>query len=514
MRPDRMARIPHGSSIRGLRARIIAVKTTERVTISSPKPPTDRPYPLLSWPRRSAHAVRVSKIRGEFFVLVLVLGGVLGCGTDHAPPKEQKPGDLPPASVNAVRPERKSLLRVVEQPGTVRPYEETELYAKVSGYIAKMNADIGQKVRGPKFDAAGRETEPGEVLAELAVPELIAEEKQKQASVRQTRAEKVQAEKALASADANVHAMDAAVVEAKAGIARAQAHYDRWESEAKRTAGLVQRGVIDAQTRDETENQFKSAQAAREEARARVVSAEALVRKAKTDRDKSEADVSAAQARIDVAEADAGRLAALIGYTRIRAPYDAVVTRRRAHTGDLLQVSGPRGEALFTVARRNPVRLVVNVPEAEAALVQTGGEVRLTVPALKGSALKGKVTRTSWALEPGSRTLRTEIDAPNDYDRLRPGMYLYAHLTAQLPEEWVLPVAAVAKQGDMVVCFLIEDGKAVRTPVQLGHTDGKYTEVLRRQKPGAPPGWTEFTGKEAVAAKAAGLVDGQRVRVE
>jgi hypothetical protein len=54
----------------------------------------------------------------------------------------------------------------------------------------------------------------------------------------------------------------------------------------------------------------------------------------------------------------------------------------------------------------------------------------------------------------------------------------------------------------------------VRTPIQVGHTDGKYTEVLRRQKPGAPPAWTEFTGKEVVVAKAAGLVDGQAVRME
>lgn len=447
-------------------------------------------------------------------VFLLVLGGVLGCGDNHAPPPDGKPADVAPAAVNAARPERKSLVRVVEQPGAVRPYEETELYAKVSGYIAKLNADIGQKVRGPKFDGSGRETEPGEVLAELAMPELVAEEKQKHAVVRQAEAEAVQAEKALASAEANVSATEASVAEARAGIARAQANYDRWESESKRVAGLVQRGVIDSQTGDETQNQFKSAQSARDEARARVTSVEALVRKAKTDRDKAEADILAARARVEVARADAGRLAALVAYTKIRAPYDGVVTRRHTHTGDLLQPGGGKGGALFTVARLDPVRLVVNVPEADAALVREEGEVRLVVPALKGPPLKGKVTRTSWALEPGSRTLRTEIDAPNADGRLRPGMYLYAHLTAQLPEEWVLPAAAVVKQGDTVVCFLIEDGKVVRTPVQVGHTDGKYTEVLRLQKPGTPPSWVELTGKEVVVAKAAGLVDGQPVKVE
>lgn len=444
-------------------------------------------------------------------VVLLLLGGSLGCGDQHPTPADHKRPTLEPVTVSVVRPERKSLVRGVEQPGAVRPYEETELYAKVSGYVAKLNADIGQRVRGPKFDASGREVEPGEVLAELSVPELLAEEKQKQASVRKTQAEKVQAEKALASAEANVRAMEAAVAEARAGISRAQAHFDRWESEAKRTAALVQRGVIDAQTRDETENQFKSAQAARDEARARVASAEALVRKAKTDYDKAEADVLAAQAHVEVAEAEAGRVAALVGYTKIRTPYDGVVTRRFANTGDLLQPGGAKGAALFTVARLDPVRIVINVPEADAALVLEKTTVQLTVPALKAPPMKGLVTRTSWALEPGSRTLRAEIDTANPDGRLRPGMYVYAHLSGQLPEAWVLPVAAVVKQGEAVVCFVIEDGKLVRTPVQVGNTDGKWVEVLQVQKAGTPSRWVELSGEEVVAAKAAGLVDGQSV---
>jgi RND family efflux transporter MFP subunit len=239
-----------------------------------------------------------------------------------------------------------------------------------------------------------------------------------------------------------------------------------------------------------------------------------MVRKAETDRDKAEADIVAAEARAEVARADARRLQALLDYTKIRAPYDGIVTSRRVNTGDLVQPNNGKGEGLFTVARLNPVRLVVNVPEAEAGLVKENVAVRLNLPALKAPMLTGKVTRTSWALEPGSRTLRTEIDMPNPDGRLRPGTYLYAHLTGQLPQAWVVPATAVVKQGDAVVCFLIEGDKAVRAPVQVGHTDGQLTEVLRVQKAGTLPAWVEFTGKEAVASKAAGLVDGQSVQVE
>ena len=103
-------------------------------------------------------------------------------------------------------------------------------------------------------------------------------------------------------------------------MGRAQALYDRWQSEVTRIAELVQSGVIDVQTRDETQNQFKAAEAARNEATAKVASAEAAVTKAEADRDKAAADVDAAEARLEVAKAEVGRLAALLGYTKITRP--------------------------------------------------------------------------------------------------------------------------------------------------------------------------------------------------
>jgi hypothetical protein len=121
------------------------------------------------------------------------------------------------------------------------------------------------------------------------------------------------------------------------------------------------------------------------------------------------------------------------------------------------------------------------------------------------------VTRTSWSLDPGARTLRAEIDLPNREGQLRPGMYVSAQIISPLPEAWVLPASAVIKQDDTPVCFLIEDGKAVRTVVQVGRGDGRLIEVLKRQSPGAAFAWEDFTGKEVIAARAGGLKDGQAV---
>jgi hypothetical protein len=120
------------------------------------------------------------------------------------------------------------------------------------------------------------------------------------------------------------------------------------------------------------------------------------------------------------------------------------------------------------------------------------------------------VTRTSWSLDPGSRTLRTEIDLPNPEAKVRPGMYVYARLTAELPVAWAVPAAAVGKAGDEPVMYLVENGKAVRVAVQVLRGDGKFTQVRRYKKAGASD-WTDVTGAESVATPAAALTDGQPV---
>ncbi len=424
--------------------------------------------------------------------------GVMGCNHSDSASSDAPPAAGPPA-VQVIRPERRAIHRVVEQPGTVQAYEQTQLFARVPGYVSKVHVDIGQKIDGPRFDASGKETRPGQVLAEIAVPELAEEVSQKQALTRQAQAEVVQAEKALAAAAANIETTKAAVVEARA-------QRDRWQSEAKRIAGLAKQGVVDVQSREETENQSKAAGA-------RVQATEAAVKKAQADRDKAAADVQAAAARVEVARADALRSEAMYAYSKIRAPYDGVVTLRKVSTGDFVQPAVGKGDWLFTVARLDPVRVVIAVPEADAELVKDGTDVQLRVPALPGAGLGGKVARTSWALEQAARTLRTEIDLPNQGGLLRPGMYLSARFSASLPPVWTLPVAAVARQGETTVCFLVGGGKAVRTPVEVGHSDGVRVEVFRRQAPGGA-GWQAFTGEEAVAARAAGLGDGQAVQAK
>lgn len=429
-----------------------------------------------------------------------------GCARQPLPVAAPAPSSGPTISV--ARPEKRVVTRTVEQPGSVRAFEQTVLYAKIPGFVRAVAADPAKSVRQPhdRFIDLGSRVKAGQVLAELAVPETDEEFKQKEALVRQAEAEVSQAGKAVAAADAAVAAARAYVTETKAGLTRARALFERWQSESDRVSRLVTGGVIDAQTRDETLNQFRAAEATRAEATARVTSAEAAVAKAEADRAKAAADVVAAEARLDVARADARRVAAMLAYARVTAPYDGVVTRRTVSTGDYITADGRH--ALFTVARVDPVRVVVNVPESDAGLVEDGQPVRVTLPATAGPPLGGKVVRTSWSLEPGSRTLRTEVDLPNPDGRLRPGMYVSARLTVEFPAEWAVPVAAVGRINDAPVVYLAEDGKAVRVTVQLHRGDAQYSQILRYQRSGARD-WTDVSGEERVVSPAAALTDGQ-----
>ncbi len=451
-----------------------------------------------------------------FVVIVAGLVTVAGCKRKPAPPAHAAP---PTPQITVVKPEMRPVKREVEQPGTVLAFEETALHAKLTGFVESIEEDpeklaliaknTPEKEVWPRHDRyfdIGSRVKKDKVLARLLIPELDEEQKQKDALVRQADAEVVQAQKAHAAAVAGVTAANAAVPEADAGVDRAQALVESWQKELERVSKLVTGGVGDRQTKDETQNQLKAADATLKGAAARVLSAKAAVTKAEADRDKALADIDAAKARVDVAKAEAGRLKALRAYTEIKAPFDGIVTRRAVNTRDF--ISANEKVALFSVAKIDPVRVVVQVPEADAGLVAVGQTVRLTLQTGQAPEETGKVIRTSWSLEPGSRTLRTEIDMPNSKELIRPGMYAYAKLTAELPAAWSVPAAAIGKVNDEPVMYLVEGGKAVRVRVELLRGDTQFTQVRRYKKANASD-WTDVTGSESVASPASALADGQ-----
>jgi HlyD family secretion protein len=439
---------------------------------------------------------------------LLLLSTAVGCNrpTPHAVVN----APAAPPAITVVKLEKRAVKRVIEQPGTIQAFEETVLYPKIPGYVHTLGGDPGKadpSAAESPIDIGSR-VKKDQVLAELAAPEMREEFKQKEALILQAEAEVIQSKKSLAAAAAEVLSAKARVTEAKAGLGRVQAMYARWQSEVDRVNRLSAGGLIDTQSRDETQNQFKSAEAGRDEMAAKVISAEAAVTQAEADRDKAEADVTAVEARLAVARADARRVTALLSYLQIKAPFDGVVTRRNVSTGDFVTADGKHG--LFAVARIDPVRVVVNVPEADAGSITVGQEVRFTIQAMPTPTATGKIVRTSWSLDPSSRTLRAELDLPNPDGKVRPGMYAYARILFELPEDWTVPAAAVGKVNDESVLYLVENGKAIRVAVQLARGDAQVTQIRRYKRSGSSE-WTEPTGMESFASPASAVTDGQTI---
>jgi RND family efflux transporter MFP subunit len=402
---------------------------------------------------------------------LLVVAAVLasfaaGCNRPAAPSPNQanQPAPVEAPTVKVVHPERKDVRRPIERPGyNIEADEKTPLYAKIAGYVGKWNVDIGATVH------------KDDVLAELYIPEMEVELKQKEASVGQAAAEIKQA--------------DAAVVRARAEWARAKSQYERMA----RLTSVVNKDEV-----DEYRLGFEAAQAGIA---------------------KAEADVDLAKARLKYAEADKDHIQTLLQYTKVRAPYDGVITQRNVNTWDFVQpAAANKGESLFVIERIKPVRVFVNLPEPEAVWVRDGDAALIRVQSLQAQPFKGTVTRTARSLNPQNRTLRTEIDLPNTEGKLLPGMFVNVTIVVEHKNVWALPATAIVSQGEQTFCFRVENGKAVRMPVKVALRGSELVEVLKKQikpaKAGEEGPWEDFAGDEEVISNPAGLGDGQAVTVK
>jgi RND family efflux transporter MFP subunit len=235
------------------------------------------------------------------------------------------------------------------------------------------------------------------------------------------------------------------------------------------------------------------------------------------------ADIGVKEAQHAVAQKSRLHAQTMLQYAQIVAPFDGIVTKRNVDKGQFVQpATGTRGDILFTIARTDIMRIFVEVPELEAGWVTSGMPASVRVQALRGEELAGRVTRTSWSLDRTTRTLLAAIDLPNPDGKLRPGMYAYATITGEQADVLTLPASAIVTQGDVTqgyrsFCYIVQDGKARRTLVELGARDEKWVEVLKKQAatPGSAgqPRWESFRGDEAViAGDVSGLSDGRTVQ--
>lgn len=131
--------------------------------------------------------------------------------------------------VTPIKPSHKPLVRLIEYPGQVEAFEETAIHAKLAGFVKKVHVDIGDQVTGPSRVSTDQPVQPGQILAELEMPELDAELKQKQAFVAQAAAEVTQSKAGIKVAMSAKSSAEALVAEARASVERTDAMYEPLE---------------------------------------------------------------------------------------------------------------------------------------------------------------------------------------------------------------------------------------------------------------------------------------------
>jgi len=190
-----------------------------------------------------------------------------------------------------------------------------------------------------------------------------------------------------------------------------------------------------------------------------------------------EAALGVARSNITAQEAQIRVLGQEKSYQRVVAPFDGVVTQRYIDNGSLVQ-SG--STMMYTMMHSDVIRIQLYVPQDEAVGIEPGVKAEVHVPEIPDRVFSGTVTRFAHALQPGSRTLLTEIDVPNPDGALSPGIYCIVDL--KIPRKtpsFVVPADAVVFDQDGLHVALVRDGIVHMQKISIARDFGK--EVLIEQ---------------------------------
>jgi RND family efflux transporter MFP subunit len=195
-----------------------------------------------------------------------------------------------------------------------------------------------------------------------------------------------------------------------------------------------------------------------------------------------QAAVAVAQSNIAAQEAQIRILEQEKAYQRVVAPFDGVITQRQIDNGSLV-MSG--STFMFTLMHPDVIRTQLFVPQDEAFGLGPGVDAVVRVPEIPDRTFPGKVTRIASALQPGSRTLLTEIDVPNPDGALRPGIYCTVELfIPRRTPSMIIPANAVVFDENGLHVAVIKNGTVHLQKITIARDFGTEVEVHDGVKPG------------------------------
>jgi RND family efflux transporter MFP subunit len=308
---------------------------------------------------------------------------------------------------------------------TVEPSDDIEVVKLPATTSAFASANIFARASGyiaKREVDIGDHVKTGQLLAEIVAPEL---------------------DHQIAQAEATLAQLNWSLQQAQANRTLAQVTWDRDRPLVDKGWVTAQQGTIDEQT-------LKAQEAA----------------------------VSVAQANINAEQAQLQVLHQQKLYQRVVAPFDGVITQRNIDVGTLVQADATSGTFMFTLQQGDVIRTQVFVPQDAAFGLKPGIDAVVRVPEIPNRTFQGKVTRIANALQPGSRTLLTEVDIPNPDAALASGIYctVELHIPRKTPSFKVSADAVIFNAGGLQVA-VVEDGVVHLRKIGVLRDLGREVEV-------------------------------------
>jgi HlyD family secretion protein len=439
------------------------------------------------------------RLAALFGVVALLATGAVLAGTGTASDSDQPapPAANPPAKavdkrkkpdlrpmVKLVRPHQGGIDRTMLTACSAEPFQQADLYPGAIGAMKAMNVDIGDRVK------------KGQLLAEIEAPDLAVDTRLAAVGVEQAKGLVREAQARVNGARAEVVAAEAAIRQRQSEAAATKAGVEFRKKSFERFKELFNNKAVDQKILDEAEQQYLTADEASKAKAAAIDGAKADLNVKKAKLTEAEAPIESAKANLDAAQLRLEKAEIALAYTKIKAPFDGVVTRRNLYVGDYVRPerTGDRAH-IFTIVRVDTIRVVTQVPDHVVTQVEAGTPAELSFDGIPGSHYAAKVARIGYVEDPKTQTMRAEIDVPNPDGKIRPGMFGKATLTiarAKPGDLWV-PNTAIYYTNDGAYLFVVRDGKARWTLIRVGWNNGDKIKVASGLK--ADDQVVEYAGK-------------------
>jgi RND family efflux transporter MFP subunit len=374
-------------------------------------------------------------------MVLLMLAGALASGTSRYLDQQRR--------VQKTAEQQRDFVPTVRV-ATVRASDPISLVSLPATTSAFATANINARASGyidKRYVDIGDKVKNGQLLAEITAPEL---------------------DHQIAQAEATLGQNKAAVQQVQANLDLARITWSRDKPLVEQRVVTQQQGSIDVQN------------------------IKAL-----------EANLAVAQATVAAQQAQVNVLHQQKAYQRVVAPFDGVITQRNVDIGTLVQADAVSGTFMFTIMQSNVIRTQVFVPQDQAFGLGPGVEAVVHVPEIPNRTFPGKVTRIADALQPGTRTLLTEIDVPNPDGALAVGIYCTVEL--RIPRKTpslLVPSEALIFNRDGPQVAVVNDGIVHIRKVSVSRDLGTSLELSDGVK----------AGDKVVLNPAVNLAEGNRVR--